>query len=166
MLGSFGNSFGNNGNAPLQGRPNFKAATKDIKKQQTPAQLIEREWSELPYAMMRLTAARRPWDANRIYWRDRTVQLGEIDLNLAKIRAEDDASPYLATYTQNEVRRDFALQPSPEDDQLRWTAPGISDVDLTTDQLAEKLLGKLVTFYTSGLSKPTPTSSASPGPSS
>jgi hypothetical protein len=126
--------------------------------------LLEREWSELPYAMMRITAARRPWDGNRVYWRDRTVQLGEIDLNLTKSRARDDASRYTAAYAREELRRSFILQPLFEGDQLLWSAPGISDATLTTDQLAEKLLSKLVIFYTAGLSDPT--SSASPNPAS
>jgi hypothetical protein len=166
VLGSFGNSLGNNGNAPLHGHPNFKAATKDTKKQQTPGQRIECEWSELPYAMMRITAARRPWDGNRVYWRDRNVQLGEVDLNLVKSKAGGDVPTYKAAYGTDEFRREFALHPSLEDDQLRWTAPGISDVQLTTPQLAEKLLSKLVTFYTTGLPNPATTSPASPNLSS
>lgn len=166
MLGSFGNSSGNNGWEPLYDPARSNAATAKLKKhEQSFAQLLDREWSELPYAMMRLTAARRPWDANRVYWRDRIVQLGNIDLNLAKTRASDDASRYMATYRQDELRRDFPLQPSLENDQLRWSAPGISDVHLTTEQLAEKLLSRLVTFYSGGLS-PAPTSSASPNLSS
>jgi hypothetical protein len=71
----------------------------------------------------------------------------------------------MATYRQDELRRDFPLQPALENDQLRWSAPGISDVQLTTEQLAEKLLSRLVTFYSGGLS-PAPTSSASPSLSS
>ena len=166
MLGSIGNSVGNDGNAADQGRPRFKGAAQDAKKlQQQFDQLLEHDWSELPYAMMRITAARRPWDGKRVYWRDRTVQLGEIDLNLTMVRAQDDAPRYVAVYTQEELHRKFALHPSLEDGQLRWSAPGICDAtDLTTDQLAEKLLSKLVTFYTTGLF--TLTSPASPDPSS
>lgn len=164
MLGSFSNSPGSNGLEALYGRARSTAAPAELKKQSF-AQLLEQEWSELPYAMMRLTAARRPWDTNRVYWRDRNVQLGEVDLNLTKTPAADDTSEYTASYRQDELRRDFALQPSLEDDQLLWTAPGISNVQLTTAQLAERLLGKLVTFYTGGLS-PAPTSSASPNLSS
>lgn len=150
MLGSFGNSLGSGGVESLyRSRP--EAAPKKAKKPNL-GQLIESEWSELPYAMMRITAARRPWDNNRVYWRDRNVQLGEIDLNLIRIQSENDAARYTAVYTRDELRRDFPLRPSLQDNQLRWAAPGISDVKLTTDQLAEKLLGKLVTFYTGGLS--------------
>ncbi len=164
MLGSFGNPLGNNGNGHFPGPP-LKAAVRDAKQQkQHLKQLIACEWSELPYAMMRITAARRPWDGNRVYWRDRIVQLGDVDLNLINRDAENVASGYTAVYAAEESNREFNLHPSLEDDQLRWTAPGISEVQLTTQQLAEKLLSKLVTFYTTGLQPPT--SSASPGLSS
>ena len=165
MLGSVNNSFGDSAFQNLPSRSPSRAA-RDLKRKQEQSfnQLLERDWSELPYAMMRITAARRPWDGNRVYWRDRTVQLGEIDLNLTKSRARDDASRYTAIYAREELRRSFTLQPLFEDDQLRWSAAGISDVTLTTDQLAEKLLSKLVTFYTVGLRDPI--SSASPNPAS
>ncbi len=165
MLGSFANSPGSNGIEPLHGRLRTKATAKETKRQdQTLNKLLEREWSELPYAMMRLTAARRPWDGKAVYWRDRIVQLGDIDLDLAKRPAKNDASIYAAVYSIDELRREFILHPSLEDEQLRWSAPGIFDAQLTTEQLAEKLLAKLVTFYAAGgLS---PTSSASPGLSS
>src|SRR6185437_6431222 len=103
--------------------PRSGAAARETKRQQQRLrQLLVREWSELPYAMMRLTAERRPWDSNR-------------------------------SYSREDRRHDFALHPSLEDDQLRWSAPGICDTpNLTTDQLAEKLLAKLVAFYTTGLS--------------
>lgn len=168
MLGSYGNSLGNNGNGQLHGRLPLKAAAKDVKKREQPLnQLVESEWSELPYAMMRITAARRPWDGNRVYWRDRNVQLGDVDLNLVKNPAEDAAPAYTAVYGTDELRREFTLHPSLEDGQLGWTAPGIcNEVQLTTDQLAEKLLSKLVTLYTTGLSRSMTTSSASPDLSS
>ena len=163
MLGSFGNTVGNRGVESFYSLQHPEAAPKKVKKQSL-NQLIENEWSELPYAMMRITAARRPWDGKRLYWRDRNVQLGDIDLNLIRSRTQDDVSTYTASYTQEELRRSFALHPSLEDDELRWSAPGICDASLTTVQLAEKLLIKLVTFYTTGLSAPT--STASPSPSS
>ena len=171
VLGSFGNprgsNEGNTGFGHLNGRPSPKAAAEDAKKRELrPDQLIDHEWSELPYTMMRVTAARRPWDGNRVYWRDRTVQLGEIDLNLAKLPPHADRLGYTAIYSLDDLRREFTLHPEFEDDQLRWSAPGISAATLTTDELAERLLGKLVTLYTTGLSKPSPTSPASPGPSS
>ena len=167
MLGSFTDSPGSNGIEPLRGRLRSRPTAKETKKQeQNFAQLIEREWSELPYAMMRISAARRPWDGKRVYWRDRIVQLGDVDLHLKKSRAADSASPYTAAYTQAELRCDFTLHPSLEEEQLRWSAPGITEVQLTTEQLAEKLLGKLVTFYASGLAKPAATFPASPSPSS
>lgn len=151
MLGSFGNTLDNIGVDPFRGGPHLGAAPKRAKKPEHQlSQLIEQEWSELPYAMMRLTASRRPWDANRIYWRDRNVQLGEIDLHLHKTRTQKVVG-YAATYSREELRRDFSLQPSVNGDQLHWSAPGISEVCLTTNQLAEKLLSKLVTFYTGGL---------------
>jgi hypothetical protein len=166
VLGSFVNSPVSNGHGPLGGPLRSKA--KETKKpDQTLNNLLERDWSELPYAMMRITAARRPWDGNRVYWRDRTVQLGEIDLNLVKNPAQGDTPRYTALYTHDELRRSFALHPSLEDGQLRWSAPGVYDAaQLTTDQLAEKLLARLVTFYTTGLSKTSPTSPASPDLSS
>jgi len=59
---------------------------------------------------------------------------------------------YAAVYRLEESRRDFAVYPSIEDGQLQWTAPGLCETaKLTTPQLAEKLLGKLVIFYTQGL---------------
>ena len=172
MLGSFDNSSFETSlkSSPLEvfdRRSRSKAlATQTNRQVETPAQLLEHEWSELPYAMMRITAARRPWDNKRVYWRDRTVQLGDIDLNLTRARNQSNTHRYAATYKLDELRRDFALQPSLEDDVLRWSAPDLCDARLTTAQLAEKLLTRLVTFYTLGLYTPTPTSSASPGRSS
>jgi len=159
VLGSFDNSLGNTRSEATRSEafnasPRSRAAARETKRQQQRLrQLLVREWSELPYAMMRLTAARRPWDSNRFYWRDQNVQLREIDLSLTKSRAQDDAPTYTATYAREDRRHDFALHPSLEDDRLRWSAPGICDTpNLTTDQLAEKLLAKLVAFYTTGLS--------------
>ena len=165
MLGSFDNSFRNNGFAVPPGRLPSRAATATPKHERL-TQVLDHEWSELPYAMMRLTAGRRPWDTNRVYWRDRTVQLGEIDLVLVKTRAQDQRPGYKAVYSLDELRREFTLSPSLNAKQLRWHAPGISDVKLSTDQLAEKLLSKLVTFYSVGLLSGTTTSSASPNLSS
>lgn len=153
MLGSLGSSLGNGGIRGVESlcaRPRPVVA-RNKAKSQDPNHLLEHDWDELPYAMMRLTAARRPWDNNRVYWRDRTVQLGEIDLHLHRTRA-DNASSYTATYAHEELRRNFTLHPSLEDNELRWSGPGISNTTLTTNQLAEKLLSKLVTFYSTGLS--------------
>jgi hypothetical protein len=137
----------------FRARPNPEVAPKSAKKQaHTENQLLEREWSDLPYAMMRLTAARRAWDANRVYWRDRNVQLGEIDLHLNKTRAKGDVGGYTATYSHEDFQRNFFLHPSVNGGRLYWSASEISEVQLTTDQLAEKLLSRLVTFYTGGLS--------------
>jgi hypothetical protein len=172
VLGSFANSR-DNASEPLRRRAHPRAEARDAdKREQQLNQFIEDEWSELPYAMMRLTAARRPWDGKRVYWRDQNVQLGDIDLNLLKTRAEDDPPTYTAVYTQAqtqvqtqaELRRDFTLHPSLEADQLRWSAPEICDAQLTTAQLAEKLLARLVTFYTTGLTAST--SRGSPDPAS
>ena len=135
MLGSFGNSLGNGrvgGVESLYGSPRPEAARKKAKSQDL-NHLLERDWDEMPYTMMRITAARRPWDNNRVYWRDRTVQLGGIDLNLSGT-CDDKAPCYIATYTHEQLRRDFTLHPSLEDDQLLWSAPGISDTTLTTDR--------------------------------
>jgi hypothetical protein len=151
VLGSFGTSVGSGGGVEsFYSGPRSVVARKKAKGQDS-NHLIETDWEELPYTMMRITGARRPWDNNRVYWRDRTVQLGDIDLHLSRNRG-DAASHYTAVYTRDELRRDFILHPSLEDDELRWSAPGISDVSLTSGQLAEKLLSKLVTFYTTSLS--------------
>ena len=149
MLGSFHNSQPRPALDYLNPPPASKAAAKQPNKlDRVLNELIRREWAELPYAMMRLTASRMSWDHNRLYWRNETVHLGEINLTLAKKRAPG----YLAIYSLEDQRRDFALSPSFEDDQLRWSAPGIcGDAQLTTQQLAEKLLSKLITSYTQGL---------------
>ena len=67
MLGSFANPPGSNGIEPIPGQLRSKAAAKETnlnrkKQDQILHNLLDREWSELPYAMMRITAARRPWD--------------------------------------------------------------------------------------------------------
>jgi hypothetical protein len=132
-------------------QPN-SATTQTANIRQSQEELISREWNDLPYAMMSLTAAGRSWDGNRLYWRDQNVQLGEVDLNLIKTHPEDDSISYKASYGTEEFRRDFPLQPSMKHDQLLWSAPGICDTaKLSSAQLAEKLLSKLVTFYTCGM---------------
>lgn len=148
MLGSLQNSRPDPALDYLNAPPASKAAAKQPNKfDRALNELIRREWAELPYAMMRLTASRMSWDHNPLYWRDETVHLGEINLTLAKKRAHG----YVALYSLEGKRRDFALSPSFEDDQLRWSAPGVSDhAQLTTQQLAEKLLSKLISFYTQG----------------
>lgn len=146
MLGSLQNSRPDPALDYLNAPPASRAAAKQPNKLDR-ALLIRREWAELPYAMMRLTATRMSWDHRHLYWRDETVHLGEIKLTLAKKRAPG----YVAIYSLEDQRRDFALSPSFEDDQLRWSAPGVSDhAQLTTQQLAEKLLSKLISFYTQG----------------
>ena len=149
MLGSLNNSQPNSALDYLRVPPASKAAAKPIiKNERALNELIRREWAELPYAMMRLTANRMSWDHNHLYWRDETVHLGEIQLTLAKKRAPG----YVAIYAREDQRRAFALSPSFEDNQLRWSAPAICDnVKVTTQQLAEKLLSKLITFYSQGL---------------
>ena len=91
--------------------PPCKAAVRDAKQQkQHLKQLIECEWSELPYAMMRITAARRPWDGNRVYWRDRIVQLGDVDLNLINRDAENVTPSYrLSTRLKNRARSSTSI---------------------------------------------------------
>ena len=151
MLGSFGKISENSDMHASAASPYSEAAPRQAKKPEQYSDQVEREWSELPYAMMRLTSARKPWEANRLYWRDRNVQLGEIDLHLHKTSVRKVVG-YTATYSREELRRDFSLHPSLEGDQLHWSAPGICDtVRMATDQLAEKLLARLVTFYTAGL---------------
>lgn len=149
MLGSFHNSQPNPALDYLNVPPASKTGAKLKNKfDRALNELIRREWAELPYAMMRLTASRMSWDHNRLYWRNETVHLGEIQLSLAKKRSPG----YLAIYSLEDQSRGFALSPSFEDDQLRWSAPGLcDDAQLTTQQLAEKLLSKLITFYTQGL---------------
>jgi hypothetical protein len=127
----------------------------------------QRAWADLPYTMMGLTEACRAALGPRPYWRDQKVQLGEIELSLLSIVAVDGASTYRATYTRDGCRRTYTLRPSFEGNELCWSAPDLSNgVRLTTQQLAAKLLRKLVRFYVRSLSAPVPTSSASPGHSS
>jgi hypothetical protein len=168
VLGSFDNSIFdrslNTAGLEVLRRPRSRTLAKETQKP-TPDQLLEHEWSELPYAMMRISAARRHWDGKHVYWRDRTVQLGDIDLKLTRTASRDGATSYTATYSLEDRRRHFTLQPLLEDGGPRWSAPELSDVKLTTTQLGEKLLAKLVTFYATGL-LPVATSSASPGLSS
>jgi len=153
VLGSFDNSPRHPAIDYLNVPPLSRAAAKPIKKQDL--DLLEsarRDWAELPYAMMRLTANRMRWDDKHLYWRDRTVQLGELDLTLKKHRSDHQAPVYAAVYRLEESRRDFAVYPSIEDGQLYWSTPGLCETaKLTTPQLAENLLGKLVIFYTQGL---------------
>jgi hypothetical protein len=150
-----------------------KAAGKRAKSyQQYLNDLAEREWAELPFAMMRLTAASRPWDGKRLYWRDLDLFLDEVGLNLCQIPSADASPKYSATYHCSKAhcakaKHGFTFSPSLDRDQLHWTAVGASDAPrLTTAQLAEKLLSKLITFYTTGSPKPAATSPASPNPSS
>lgn len=164
MLGYSNDSLSHASIDSFAGRPSSKPTFRNAKKRETLNDVIEREWSELPYAMMRFGAARRPWDANRVYWRDRNVQLGDVDLNLITFAAQDDKPSYIAAFEQDGLRHDYTLKPSRKDGQLCWAAPGLADEKLTTEQLAQKLLGKLVTFYATGLT--VPTSTASPGLSS
>ena len=158
MLGSFGNSLATPG---LESPHRSNAATRSAAKpQQRPnkkhdrlfAHLLEREWDELPYTMMQITAARSPRYGKRFYWRDQSVQLGEIDLTLTNIRTNNKASTYKATYRFDELRRDITLRPSLENAELRWSVPDLIDAKLTTAELAEQLLAQLATFHTAGLS--------------
>ena len=62
VLGSFGNPRGSNegktGFGHLNGRPSPKAAAEDAKKRELrPDQLIDRDWSELPYIMANVEEA-------------------------------------------------------------------------------------------------------------
>lgn len=152
MLGSLDDSLSHS-REPFHGqRHSATGAEQTAKVRQGLKELVCREWNDLPYAMMSLTAASRSWDGNRLYWRDQSVQLGEVDLNLIKTHGEDDSITYRASYGTEEFRRDFPLSPSIKRDELLWSAPGICDTaKLSTAQLAEKLLSKLVTFYTVGM---------------
>lgn len=170
VLGSsFDNSPRNSTPRVLNTPPLIRAAAKPVKHARVLDDLIRNEWRQLPYVMMTLTASRMPWDASHLYWRDRKVQLGNMELALARVRGVQELRGYAAIYKFEDRRRDFLLHPSIEGNQLRWSAPGICDtVTLTTPQLGEKLLARLITFYTHGLpaNGTNPTSSASPGPSS
>lgn len=152
---------------PVQSHPRA-TAKRAIEPGQNLNALVEHEWAELPYTMMRLTPSRSRWDAKPFYWQDRTLQLGDIDLNLTKTRVNDSSPNYLATFRINEARRavtphpspkarlthrEFTLHPVLQGGQLRWSSAGIGDsLKLNNDQLAESLLSKLATFYTRGLS--------------
>jgi len=153
VLGSFDNLPHNHAIESLNRLPLSQVArNKPTKQNQNLSDLARQDWAELPYAMMRLTANSMRWDDKHLYWRDRIVQLGEIDLTLKRHRSDHQAPHFAAVYRLEESRRDFELYPSIEDGQLRWTTPGLCDTaKLTTPQLAEKLLGKLVNFYTQGL---------------
>jgi len=153
VLGSFDNLPHNPAIEFPNGLPLSQVARKNPTKQiQSLDDLAKQDWAELPYAMMRLTANRMRWDDKHLYWRDRTVQLGELDLTLKKHRSDHQAPVYAAVYRLEESRRDFAVYPSIEDGQLYWSTPGLCETaKLTTPQLAENLLGKLVIFYTQGL---------------
>lgn len=114
---------------------------------------VEEEWPRLPYAMMQVTAAARPRDGRRFYWRDQSVQWGDIELNLFRRRTKDTPT-YTAIYSrgdysQRNSRNNFLvpLHPSLEDEQLRWNAPSICDsTNLTSRELVEVLLAKLVSL--------------------
>ena len=165
-MGFFDNSLGDTQIGP-SGLPH-PSAKRSIPSEHALQALAAREWNELPYTMMRLTPARRRSDEKPLFWQDRTLQLGDIDLDLRKTAPNDSSPTYVATFRINKPRRavtphpspkapqthrEFTLYPSLQDDQLRWTSPGISDsLMLTSEQLAEKLLSKLVSFYTRGLS--------------
>lgn len=126
-----------------------------------------RDWTELPYAMMLLTERFPSADGTRPYWRDQSVSLGDFELSMTRNLAEDDVPTYTATYAKDGLHRDFTLVPFYNGQQLWWSASDIcKGAKLTTQQLAEKLLAKLVTFHARSLSKATATSSASPDPSS
>ena len=168
MLGYFDNSR-NNGIGPIHTQPYATLPAKPaVSRARQLSAAAAREWNELPYAMMRLTPARRRFDDKPLFWQDQTLQLGDIDLDFTRIWLNDRSASYIATFRINETRRavtqhpspkagqthrEFALHPSLEGDQLRWASSGVSEsLKLNTNQLAEKLLGKLVTFYTRGLS--------------
>ena len=81
MLGSFHNSQPRPALDYLNPPPASKAAAKQANKlDRVLNELIRREWAELPYAMMRLTASRMSWDHNRLYWRNETVHLGKAEV--------------------------------------------------------------------------------------
>jgi len=79
VLGSFDNLPHNPAIEFPNGLPLSQVARKNPTKQiQSLDDLAKQDWAELPYAMMRLTANRMRWDDKHLYWRDRTLQLGEI----------------------------------------------------------------------------------------
>jgi hypothetical protein len=111
--------------------------------------------------MMRITAAARSRDGKRFHWRDHCVERGGFELNLIMSRTEDGLSNYTAIYSREEFsRKDLRcdllvpLDPSVKNHQLRWSASGICDTaTLTSEELAEVLLAKLVTLNTSDFSQ-------------
>ena len=126
-------------------------------------ELADREWNELPYAMMQITATSDVGAKTHLFWQDQTLELGDIDLNLARSSINEDDPTYTVTYSVNELRRALIGRPSPEPSELhrtftvhpsfqngeiRWTAPGLSKPsNLSTRQLAEKLVNELLTRY-------------------
>lgn len=137
------------GNAGVEGTCCCCKATPG-KTQRQLDRLIEQEWLELPYTMMRLTADTREWRRLRVYWRDRCVQVGNIELNLIRSRSDDGSATYTAVYSRDShsldcLRRDLLvpLHPSLEDHQLRWNTPTLCDPEnWTSEELAEALLAK------------------------
>lgn len=103
--------------------------------------------------MMRITAA-RVRGAKRFYWRDRCVECDDIELNLIRSRSADGAFLYTAAYSVEDDsrkgrRRDLLvpLEPSLEGQQVRWSAPGLSDMaEFTTRELAKALVDRLIAF--------------------
>ena len=129
--------------------PRGKAAAR--KKRQRLDRLTEQEWAELPYIMMRITTAIRTQNGKRFYWRDQSVQCGEIELNLNRSDSEDGTFVYTAIYSREDdsrkdSRHDFLvpLQPLLEDHQLRWAAPALcGTTKLTAEELAQVLVAQL-----------------------
>ena len=103
---------------------------------------------------MRITAAAGSKEKKRFYWRDHCVQRGDVELNAVRNPSEDGFSTYTAIYSaEDHSRKDFhrdllvPLYPSLEGQHLRWSAPSICErSNLTSNELAEVLLAKLVTF--------------------
>jgi hypothetical protein len=152
MLGLFGDRLESRGVEGIYCCPEREDAPTNVLKPLN--QLLEQEWAELPYTMMRIAGATRSQGGKRFYWRDQCVQCGDIELDLIRSQSEGATFTYTAIYSRegnslNDHRRDLLvpLQPSLEGNQLRWSAPGICDTaDLTSEELAEVLLAKLTTF--------------------
>jgi hypothetical protein len=108
--------------------------------------LAQHAWDELPYEMMRLTA-RESARHHHFYWRDQVLYLNDAQLSFATFQKRGQGPSYSAFFRSGPLKEDLASSPTLEGTELRWITPGLSDSQpVTSQQLAAKLLNKLVNF--------------------
>jgi hypothetical protein len=109
--------------------------------------LAEHAWDDLPYQIMRLTARESTTPRQRFYWRDRVLYLNEAQLSFVTSQKPGQPPSYRVSFRSGQLKEDLAISPTLEGTELRWIAPALSDSQhLTSQQLAAKLLSKLITF--------------------